>query len=274
MVSADAAMAGVRRRLRPRSHATGPSGRACGTHEFRGPAGRLRNGLVGTAVLGGAMSARGGACARVDPRRDRGHRVGAPGRPLLRRPRRRFAGDGPVLRTGQDADGPPSISIKDVYRHPTIARALDRDRRQGPAGRGPRRSEPSVTDQRAAHWVRRVRRAPAHRVRGLRVRRRAVLHRGRRWIADGSGALEIVRALGRPSAPSAFAAFPVSRSARNGCSSAAGAPETIRLWSLAYLRFWIVKTLVRTSPPCCSPARRSTSLYLRAPGRRGRAAAP
>ncbi len=43
-------------------------------------------------------------------------------------------------------------------------------------------------------------------------------------------------------------------------------PGQIRVWSLRYLRFWIVKTLVRAIRWCCSPASPLYSLYLRALG--------
>nr|WP_245356795.1 Pls/PosA family non-ribosomal peptide synthetase [Paeniglutamicibacter kerguelensis] len=43
-------------------------------------------------------------------------------------------------------------------------------------------------------------------------------------------------------------------------------PREIRIWSLAYFRFWLVKTLMRTSPLSMMPGSPLTTFYLRAMG--------
>ena len=58
------------------------------------------------------------------------------------------------------------------------------------------------------------------------------------------------------------------RSWPSGCLSAGGSRSGSAFWSLAYVRFWIVKTLVRSNPLTLPDrrARRSTRVYLRALG--------
>ena len=43
-------------------------------------------------------------------------------------------------------------------------------------------------------------------------------------------------------------------------------PQQIRIWSLAYVRFWIVKTLVRSNPLVLFAGSPLYVLYLRALG--------
>ena len=71
---------------------------------------------------------------------------------------------------------------------------------------------------------------------------------GSEWITAGSGALDVyVRAVAFGGV--AFLALArLSDRRRSGSSSAAGRAGQIRVWSLAYLSFWIVKTLCATNP--------------------------
>ena len=47
-------------------------------------------------------------------------------------------------------------------------------------------------------------------------------------------------------------------------------PQQIRIWSLHYLRFWLVKTLIRTSPLALFAGSPIYVLYLRAVGAKPR----
>jgi hypothetical protein len=49
-----------------------------------------------------------------------GHRARVGRQPLLRRPRRRLHADGPVLRPVRKRPDLPSVSMPDIYKHPTI----------------------------------------------------------------------------------------------------------------------------------------------------------
>ena len=93
---------------------------------------------------------------------------------------------------------------------------------------------------------------------GRRARLRVDLggrHGGRRLPAVGGVHLR------RPSSRCARC-----RSWRSGCWSVGGRPRQIRVWSLAYLRFWVVKTLVRSSPLALFVGSPLYVLYLRALG--------
>ena len=60
----------------------------------------------------------------------------------------------------------------------------------------------------------------------------------------------------------------VSRSPRNGCWSDAGSPATYPCGARSYLRFWTVKTLIRTTPMVMFVGSPLYVLYLRALGAR------
>jgi non-ribosomal peptide synthetase-like protein len=86
------------------------------------------------------------------------------------------------------------------------------------------------------------------------------------WVVAGSGGLEIYLRLVLSSS-TAFVGLCILPVAAKWILIGRWKPQQIRLWSLAYVRFWIVKTLIRSSPA----ARLFTgtplyALYLRALG--------
>ena len=156
----------------------------------------------------------------------------------------------------------PSVSIKDIYQHPTISSlaaalapdgrppAAPRRRAVGagrPRDRCRRADRGAGTGQHAA--VRPVRGAAAPVLpRVLLPRRRDRHPRATTGSPPGSGLVDDLPAVGAVR--------------RRGCSSAVCTlpilakwvligrwkPQQIRIWSLGYVRFWIVKTLVRANP--------------------------
>ena len=168
----------------------------------------------------------------------------------------------------------PSVSMKDIYQHPTIrslATALAAARRadapsQSSAPAVRRRSRWRGAGQHAAStslcgalqlliflgysYLAGVGRRPGLRVDLCRLRR------GRR-----------LPAVGRCSAARCSSVLCTLPIVAKWVLIGRWKPREIRVWSLGYVRFWVVKTLVRSNPlVCCSSARRCTSLYLRALG--------
>src|SRR5215510_922802 len=70
---------------------------------------------------------------------------------------------------------------------------------------------------------------------------------GYQWVSTGSSAVEICRRLVLASSAAflVVCAFPI---AAKWVLIGRWKPQQIRLWSLTYIRFWIVKTLIRASP--------------------------
>ena len=100
-----------------------------------------------------------------------------------------------------------------------------------------------------------------------RVRRRAgSSHRGLDWIVAGRGRARHSTCGRWSSAAGRSSACASCRSWPSGCSSAAGSPREFPVWSLAYFRFWLVKTLIRTNPLVLFAGIPLYVLYLRALG--------
>ncbi|MET0702926.1 MAG: Pls/PosA family non-ribosomal peptide synthetase [Mycobacterium sp.] len=160
----------------------------------------------------------------------------------------------------------PSVSIKDIYQHPTItglATALGD-------------TAPVVVESPAATSVEVPKGAGTLQVvvcgalqllifLGYSYLAALVTAQGYEWISAGSGALDIYL-----------------RSVLSGCAMflflftvpilakwiliGRWKPMQIRIWSLAYVRFWVVKTLVRRNPIVLFTGSPLFSLYLRALG--------
>ena len=146
----------------------------------------------------------------------------------------------------------PAASMKDVYLHPTVRRLAAALAQQEPAHEAASAAPASASPASAS--------APAGRPRyvlcgalqlllflGTVLASSLVLDAGATWTAAGHGVPGIyARAvlfgaavlLGTGAAPIAAKWILIGR----------WKPERIRVWSLAYLRFWIVKTLVVASP--------------------------
>ena len=160
----------------------------------------------------------------------------------------------------------PAVSIKDIYQHPTIkslATAL------GDAA-------PVSVESPTATSVEVPKRAGTLPVvlcgalqllifLGYSYLAALVVAQGYEWISAGSGVLDIYL-----------------RSVLSGCALflflftvpilakwiliGRWKPQQIRIWSLAYVRFWVVKTLVRRNPIVLFTGSPLFSLYLRALG--------
>ncbi len=142
----------------------------------------------------------------------------------------------------------PSISMQDIYGHPTIrslAAAL--------ADSAPRPAQPPVSAAIEAATPTSTREylfcGALQALFFLAYSYVAVLAiaEGYAWVSAGSSAVEIYLrlVLATSTAFLAVCAVPV---AAKWVLVGRWKPQQIRLWSLAYVRFWIVKTLVLTSP--------------------------
>jgi non-ribosomal peptide synthetase-like protein len=142
----------------------------------------------------------------------------------------------------------PSVSMKDIYAHPTIrslAAAL--------ANVAPRLGKPPVsaeiqapTPTRAAEYVLCGALQTLFYI-GYSSVSMLAFWAAYEWVSAGSSAVEIYRRLVLASAASFLvpSALPI---AAKWALVGRWKPRQIRLWSLAYVRFWIIKTLIRSSP--------------------------
>ena len=142
----------------------------------------------------------------------------------------------------------PSVSMKDIYAHPTIrslAAALED-------------IAPSPVESSVPAWIEAAR--PAGTVQyvvcgalqflfflGYAYFAVLVGALGYEWISAGSGAADIYlrSALFSGSAFVVVCTLPILA---KWLLIGRWKPQQIRIWSLAYVRFWIVKTLVRSNP--------------------------
>jgi non-ribosomal peptide synthetase-like protein len=173
----------------------------------------------------------------------------------------------------------PSVSMKDIYQHPTI-RTLATAFAPSPV----ESSVPTSTETSAPPRLEVA--APASTLEyvlcgtlqfliflGYSYLAALVTEQGYTWISDGSGLIDIyLRSvvfcaagfLGVCTLPILAKWMLIGR----------WKPQQIRIWSLAYVRFWIVKTLVRSNPLVLFAGSRSHTsassplyvLYLRALG--------
>jgi non-ribosomal peptide synthetase-like protein len=161
-----------------------------------------------------------------------------------------------------------SLSVKDVYQHPTIRRlsaaVAGRPPAPGtqvsPAGTG--RVPPASTAQYVACGAVQALAFLASVLAGA-----AVLSYGFGWVSGGSGLTSLyLRSLGF-SAGLFFllCGLPI---AAKWALIGRWKPREIRIWSLPYLRFWLVKTLIRADPLALFAGSPLYSLYLRALGAR------
>src|SRR5207244_1685420 len=142
----------------------------------------------------------------------------------------------------------PSVSMKDIYRHPTIrslAAAL--------ADAAPRPAQPPVSAAIEAATPTSTREyifcGALQALFFLAYSYLAVvaIAEGYQWVSIGSSAVDICLRLLLAS-NTAFLAVCAVPIAAKWVLVGRWKPQQIRLWSLAYVRFWLVKTLVRSSP--------------------------
>ncbi|MEU4984239.1 Pls/PosA family non-ribosomal peptide synthetase [Streptomyces sp. NPDC021969] len=165
----------------------------------------------------------------------------------------------------------PPVSMRDVYRHPTISElctALTAAAPPGPAPRAPETSESDALPEAGG--------APRYVLcgalqllsfLGYAFLLAFVIARGYDWISSGTGLLDAyVRSVGFGTAlllvlcvlPVLAKWLLIGRAKR----------QRFRVWSLVYVRFWLVRTLIRFSPLVLFAGSPLYPLCLRALGAR------
>jgi non-ribosomal peptide synthetase-like protein len=162
-------------------------------------------------------------------------------------------------------DGLPAISMKEIYRHPTIAElssALEDSVPKPGRSPGRRARAPHVARDRAYVACALAQLAL---VVGYGVVGAAAVAAGYDWVAAGSGPGErYLRLAGFGSVlAAATCALPI---VVKWALVGRWRRTEIAVWSPAYLRFWVVKTLVRSNPLVLAAGTPLYTLYLRALG--------
>ncbi|HZE00145.1 MAG TPA: Pls/PosA family non-ribosomal peptide synthetase, partial [Pseudonocardiaceae bacterium] len=171
----------------------------------------------------------------------------------------------------------PAVSMKDIYQHPTIrslAAALAK-----PVSTPAESSVPPSIEV-ATHAARggRDREEPIGTPRyvlcaalqllcflGFSYLAALVMVRGSEWISAGSGLIDVfLRSV--LSGAVGFLGLCILPILAKWVLIGRWKPQRIRIWSLAYLRFWVVKTLVRSNPLVLFIGSPLYVLYLRALG--------
>ncbi|MEV0009055.1 Pls/PosA family non-ribosomal peptide synthetase [Streptomyces sp. NPDC047973] len=160
------------------------------------------------------------------------------------------------------------VSMRDVYAHPTIgslAGAARRSRAPAPVAAPPpvpSRPEPVPTG-RARYVLCGTLQLLAFLGYTWLVALAGV--RGYEWISAGSGLLDVyLRSVSFGGA--AFVALATLPVVAKWVLMGRMRPERIRIWSLPYFRFWLVKTLIRSNPLVLFVGSPLYTLYLRALG--------
>src|SRR6266700_2791590 len=142
----------------------------------------------------------------------------------------------------------PSVSMQDIYRHPTIrslaAALADVVPRpvQLPVSAAIEAATPTSTREYILCGALQALLFLAYSYAAV-----VAIAEGYNWVSAGSSAVEICLRLGLASSTFFLAVCGVPVAAK-WVLVGRWKPQQIRLWSLAYVRFWLVKTLVRSSP--------------------------
>ena len=181
----------------------------------------------------------------------------------------------------------PSVSMKDVYQHPTIKglaaafaelslapprglETLPRDtlaRAHAPTGSDTTVSAPTEAARRPAPRVCPLRGAAAPDLpRLFATLSMAVVTRGYNWISGRHRRARHLPAVGHCSAARPSSACAPCRSWPSGCSSVGGSLSRSASGAWRYVRFWVVKTLIRANPLVLFVGSPLYVLYLRALG--------
>ncbi|MEW2418193.1 Pls/PosA family non-ribosomal peptide synthetase [Streptomyces sp. NPDC046866] len=165
--------------------------------------------------------------------------------------------------------GLPPVSIKDVYRHPTVSSLVTAVAGVNEGAAGEAAPLPSPAPSRPA-----ARGAPHHVLCGVLQLLAFLVYsclvvlaatRGYAWAAAGSGLGEqYLRAVVFGAA--AFAVLCVFPVVAKWVLVGRWKPVRLRVWSLPYVRFWIVRTLIRSDPLVVFVGSPLYVLYLRALG--------
>jgi non-ribosomal peptide synthetase-like protein len=165
----------------------------------------------------------------------------------------------------------PAVSMKDVYRHPTVRALAAALMTAPPSASAPAAADPPAHEDPVA---------PAGRAQYLLCgalqlllflassgAAAYVLTTGYGWIFSSSGAIDIyLRSLAFGAA--GFLGMCILPILVKWMLVGRWKHREIQVWSLAYLRFWIVKALIRTSPLVLFVGSPVYPLYLRALGAR------
>ncbi|MGE5804045.1 MAG: Pls/PosA family non-ribosomal peptide synthetase [Gemmatimonadota bacterium] len=163
-------------------------------------------------------------------------------------------------------EGLPSVSMKDVYAHPTIRRlaAAARDVVPAPKARAPARPEPPTPTSAREYFLCGALQALFYL--GYSYLGVVAAIEGYDWLVAGSQGVESYLRLVLFSGVAFLVVCAVPIAAK-WLIIGRWKPQSIRVWSLAYVRFWIAKTLIRSNPGAYlfvgSPL---YGLYLRALG--------
>lgn len=162
----------------------------------------------------------------------------------------------------------PSVSMKDIYRNPTIASLAAALTDAAPAVVEPLvpvPSEPAAPARAGALEYVLCGTLQVLFFLGSSFAAAFVAVRGLEWISAGSGVVETyLRSVLFGGA--AFLGACVLPILAKWLLIGRWKPQQIRIWSLAYVRFWVVKTLVRSSPLALFAGSPLYVLYLRALG--------
>ncbi|MGW3244035.1 Pls/PosA family non-ribosomal peptide synthetase [Streptomyces sp. NPDC001070] len=171
----------------------------------------------------------------------------------------------------------PSVSMKDIYRHPTIRSLATAMADAPPAAQAPAAALP-LADAPVAEpiAVAAPRGTPRYALCGAlqllffvgySYLAALIVTRGAEWISAASGPLDTyLRSVEFGGA--AFTGVCVLPIAGKWLLVGRWKPQEIRIWSLAYFRFWCVRTLIRANPMVLFVGSPLYVLYLRALGAR------
>jgi amino acid adenylation domain-containing protein len=165
-------------------------------------------------------------------------------------------------------EGPPVVSMKDIYLHPSV-RALAAAVPDPPgAPDAPRGEVTTTTPARASRFqYLRCGALQALLFVGYAYLTGLVLVAGFRWISTGAGLVNVyLRSLAFGAA--SFVGVCTLPILAKWVLIGRFKPQQIPIWSLAYVRFWTVKTLVRANPLALFAGSPLYVLYLRALGAR------
>jgi non-ribosomal peptide synthetase-like protein len=158
--------------------------------------------------------------------------------------------------------GLPSVSMKDVYAHPTIRSLAAAVADAAPAASS--RAAAATPTSAREYVVCGALQALFYL--GFSYLGVVAAVEGYRWLVAGAGGVERVLRLVLFAA-AGFLAVCVVPIAAKWLLIGRWRPQQIRLWSLEYVRFWIVKTLIRSNPaPYLFVGSPLYGLYLRALG--------
>jgi non-ribosomal peptide synthetase-like protein len=170
----------------------------------------------------------------------------------------------------------PAVSIKDIYQHPTIKNLATALADAAPAvveSPAPSSVEVATSDSSSVEVATPARTSQVVLCGALQLLifvgysylAALVIAQGYEWISAGTGVVDIyLRSVLSGSALFLFL-FTVPILAK-WLLIGRWKPQQIRIWSLAYVRFWVVKTLVRRNPIVLFTGSPLFNLYLRALG--------